>query len=201
MRMVLGMKWQIFVLTVEIPCEWMFATKFAGNCECDGVVHSGPNPIANAMRAETEILGGGGKMGPATSSWPPPGKRSRDRLKICKASLFRLRCVSGCYCSCCLLSLYPVHTLLACNGSDRPSASFRFSYLEGGSLDGGDLVSPRCLGPSRLTSGGCGPARGPRHPANLLLFGFQWSGIVSAYVLLGLWVRYFSVRSEANILY
>ena len=35
------MKWQIFVLAVEIPCEWMLATKFASDCECDGVVHSG----------------------------------------------------------------------------------------------------------------------------------------------------------------
>ena len=25
---------------MEIPCEWMFATKFASNCERDGVVHS-----------------------------------------------------------------------------------------------------------------------------------------------------------------
>ena len=38
--MVLRMKWQIFVLAAEIPCEWMFATKFASDCECDGVVHS-----------------------------------------------------------------------------------------------------------------------------------------------------------------
>ena len=40
MRMVLRMKWQIFVVAAEIPCEWMFATKFASDCECDGVVHS-----------------------------------------------------------------------------------------------------------------------------------------------------------------
>ena len=35
------MKLQIFVLAAEIPCEWKFATKFASDCECDGVVHSG----------------------------------------------------------------------------------------------------------------------------------------------------------------
>ena len=28
-------------LAAEIPCEWVFATKFASDCECDGVVHSG----------------------------------------------------------------------------------------------------------------------------------------------------------------
>ena len=41
MRMVLRMKLQNFVLAAEIPCEWTFATKFASDCECDGVVHSG----------------------------------------------------------------------------------------------------------------------------------------------------------------
>ena len=46
---------------------------------------------------------------------------------------------------------------------------FRHCYLEGGSLDGGDLVSPRCLGPSRSTSEGSGAAHGPRHPAYPLL--------------------------------
>ena len=30
--MVLRMKLQIFVLAAEIPCEWMFATKFASDC-------------------------------------------------------------------------------------------------------------------------------------------------------------------------
>ena len=41
MRMVLRMKLQKFVLAAEIPCEWKFATKFASDCECDGLVHSG----------------------------------------------------------------------------------------------------------------------------------------------------------------
>ena len=34
------MKCENFVLAAEIPCEWKFATKFASDCECDGVVHS-----------------------------------------------------------------------------------------------------------------------------------------------------------------
>ena len=41
MRMFLRMKCENFVLAPEIPCEWKFATKFASDCECDGVVHSG----------------------------------------------------------------------------------------------------------------------------------------------------------------
>ena len=31
------------VLAAEIPCECTFATKFASECECDGVVHSAVN--------------------------------------------------------------------------------------------------------------------------------------------------------------
>ena len=42
MRMVLRMKWQIFILAAEIPCEWTFATTFTSDCECDGVVYSVP---------------------------------------------------------------------------------------------------------------------------------------------------------------
>ena len=34
------MKCENFVLAAEIPCEWKFATKFASECECDGLVHS-----------------------------------------------------------------------------------------------------------------------------------------------------------------
>ena len=29
-----------FVVAAETPCEWKFATKFASDCECDGLVHS-----------------------------------------------------------------------------------------------------------------------------------------------------------------
>ena len=42
-------------------------------------------------------------------------------------------------------------------------------YLGGGSLDGGDLASPRCLGPPGSTPEGRGAAHGPRHPAYPLL--------------------------------
>ena len=49
MRMVLRMNRQIFVLAAEIPCEWKFETKFASDCECDGVVHSVPNDILSQM--------------------------------------------------------------------------------------------------------------------------------------------------------
>ena len=43
-----GFELQIFVLAAEIPCEWMFATKFASDCECDGVVHSGTHVMRTA---------------------------------------------------------------------------------------------------------------------------------------------------------
>ena len=45
----------------------------------------------------------------------------------------------------------------------------RVCYLGGGSLDGGDIASPRCLGPPRSTPEGRGAAHGPRHPAYPLL--------------------------------
>ena len=47
--MVLRMKCENFVVAAEIPCEWKFATKFASDCECDGLVHSDPN------RPQTDI--------------------------------------------------------------------------------------------------------------------------------------------------
>ena len=40
MRMFLRMNCENFVLAAEFPCEWKFATKFASECECDGLVHS-----------------------------------------------------------------------------------------------------------------------------------------------------------------
>ena len=61
----------IFVLAREIPCEWMFAKKFAGDCECDiidllmglfrGAVfrHSGgalKQPIEQATETPTSTL-------------------------------------------------------------------------------------------------------------------------------------------------
>ena len=53
MRMFLRMKCENFVLAAEIPCEWKFATKFASDCECDGVVHSAVNWNAGILDAES----------------------------------------------------------------------------------------------------------------------------------------------------
>ena len=73
-------------------------------------------------------------------------------------------------------------------------------YLEGGSLDGGDLVSPRCLGPSRSTSEGCGAAHGHRHPAYPLLlrpvislwgFRFHYSWVLGSAWVFALRQRFF----------
>ena len=34
------MKCENFILAAEILCEWKFATKFASDCECEGMAHS-----------------------------------------------------------------------------------------------------------------------------------------------------------------
>ena len=52
--MFLRMKCENFVLAAEIPCEWKFATKFASECECDGLVHS-------ARRHIRQNIGGNSK--------------------------------------------------------------------------------------------------------------------------------------------
>ena len=49
MRMFLRMKCENFVLAAEFPCEWKFATKFASDCECDGVVHSDNAPFQEGL--------------------------------------------------------------------------------------------------------------------------------------------------------
>ena len=45
----------------KIPCEWTFATKFASDCECDGVVHSGLEGwglgLADLPRTENHLDG------------------------------------------------------------------------------------------------------------------------------------------------
>ena len=46
------MKSKNFALTAEIPGEWKFATKFASDCECDGLVHSGLDPLKNAPKSQ-----------------------------------------------------------------------------------------------------------------------------------------------------
>ena len=49
MRMLLRMKCANVILVAEIPCEWKFATKFASDCECDGLVHSGAAPFEREL--------------------------------------------------------------------------------------------------------------------------------------------------------
>ena len=53
----------------EIPCEWKLATKFASDCECDGVVHCRKGPLRNlGPLALFKSPSGGGltKMGSVT---------------------------------------------------------------------------------------------------------------------------------------
>ena len=121
----------------------------------------------------------GGEYGPDHLLVVPPGKRPRDLSTTCMASFFSaVVCLCGCVCSCYSLSLYLVYPFLdyckvrpaKCRARHLQGASiisvyFSHCYLEGGSLDGGNLVLPRCLGPSRSTSEGRGAAHGPRHPA------------------------------------
>ena len=128
-------------------------------------------------RQDTAMLYWGGD-GPDHLLVVPPGKRPRGTLERCLASFFRLRLVCGCVCSCFSLSLYFVSKFTVCfsvrpakrrarnlQGTSLLYVYVSFCYLGGGSLDGGNLVFPRCLGPSRLTSEGRGAAHGPRHPA------------------------------------
>ena len=56
MRMFLRMKCENFVLAAEIPCESKFATKFASDCECDGVVHSGSHHKESSILATGSML-------------------------------------------------------------------------------------------------------------------------------------------------
>ena len=111
MRMDLRMKGQIFVLAAEIPCEWMFATKFASDCECDGVVHSD-------IRYTPLIWGGG--YGPDRLLAASPGKRPREILMMYSAS-FRFFCVFGCVCSS-LRSLCIMYNKMVCY-RQRPAKS------------------------------------------------------------------------------
>ena len=69
------MKCENFVLAAEIPCEWKFATKFASECECDGLVHSGevlqslePEPVDMREKASTSKV--------HESPTPEPAKES-----------------------------------------------------------------------------------------------------------------------------
>ena len=70
MRMALRKKRHIFILAAEIPCQWMFATKFASDCECDGVVHSGRGGLSVRVVAGTTML----------SKCPPSTECSEDAM-------------------------------------------------------------------------------------------------------------------------
>ena len=84
-----------FVLTAEIPCEWTFATKFASDCECDGVVHSVAGPLVGffgvyfqpAFRPDFESEQASchsfpsptqPNQNPASLTTPPPPKNGAD---------------------------------------------------------------------------------------------------------------------------
>ena len=150
--------------------------------------------------AHDNRLGGG--YGPDHLRVVSPGKRPRDLSTSCSAS-FRFICVWGCVRSP-FRSLCIMYTTMVCfrqrpaksrtqnlQGRSFLSAFVSFCCLGGGSLDGGDLVSPRCLGPSRLTPEGCGAAHGPRHPAYLLLLGLKCSGLFVGFCpSREVWVRF-----------
>ena len=144
-------------------------------------------------------------MGPTASAWSPPDNGPETVSRFIQR-FFSLACVCGCVCSH-VCSLY-IDCILV-NGMFQDSAgqascprpsghqhnlcTVRLCCLGGGSLDGGDLVSPRCLGPSRSTPEGCGAAHGPRHPAYFLLLGSKCSGSFSGFCLfrdvwLSLWL-------------
>ena len=122
----------------------------------------------------------GEEMGPTASSRPPP-ENGPETGRRCVWRLFSLPCVCGCVCSR-FRSLCVMYTMMVSvcyrpaksRAQNLRGTSFFFAYvssccLGGGSLDGGDPGSPRCLGPSRSTPEGCGAAHGPRHPAYPLL--------------------------------
>ena len=93
MRMVLRRKCQLFV-RCGISCEWMFATEFASDCECDGVVHSDSNhylefivcrPLANVVKHGWGFARAQQKWMPKTSELSEP---SPSRMKVaCNLSI------------------------------------------------------------------------------------------------------------------
>ena len=122
-------------------------------------------------------------MGPTASSRPPPGQRSRDPEMICRIScslVWFSRWLSLLFfalsVSCFSFAGRVLQTIDRPSVGPKPSGSAPFYYVDvkvcylgGGSLDGGDLASPRCLGPPGSTPEGRGAAHGPRHPAYPLL--------------------------------
>ena len=43
------------VLAAELPCEWTFATNFASDCECDGLVHSIQGVLQGAAKRGAQL--------------------------------------------------------------------------------------------------------------------------------------------------
>ena len=125
----------------------------------------------------------GGEDGSDRLLAAPPGQRSRDLEMICRIScslvwlsrwLSLLFFALSVFCS--SFAGRVLQTIDRPSVGPTPSGSSPFYYVDvkvcylgGGSLDGGDPGSPRCLGPSRSTPEGCGAAHGPRHPAYPLL--------------------------------
>ena len=146
-------------------------------------------------------------MGPTTSAWSPPDN-GPETVRRCVCRIFSLPCVRGCVRSrVCFLCIMHIKTVCSrfrpakrraqnLQGTRFIYVYFCFCYLGGGSLDGGDHVSPRCLGPSRSTPEGCGAAHGPRHPAYPLLlrpvissWGFRFLFLLGFWVRLGLFAQ------------
>ena len=147
---------------------------------------------------------------------PPPRGLPRTTaqrpFEDVSVGFFSLLCVCGCVrsrvCSLCIVYLKTVCSRFRpakrraqnLQGTRFLYAYFCFCYLGGGSLDGGDHVSPRCLGPSRSTPEGCGAAHGPRHPAYPLLlrpvmsswgFRFHFSWLLGSAWVFALKQRFF----------
>ena len=80
MRMFLRMKYENFVLAVEIPCKSSFATKFASDCECDGLVHSVPNGIYETVYEIWSLKSAVFRLRALPWPWFPSLKLVKDRV-------------------------------------------------------------------------------------------------------------------------
>ena len=125
----------------------------------------------------------GGEDGSDRLLAAPPGQRSRDPEMICRIScslVWLSRWLSLLFFAlsvfCFSFAGRVLQTIDRPSVGPKPSGSSPFYYVDvkvcylgGGSLDGGDIASPRCLGPPGSTPEGRGAAHGPRHPAYPLL--------------------------------
>ena len=125
----------------------------------------------------------GGEDGSGRLLAAPPGQRSRDPEMICRIScslVWLSRWLSLLFFAlsvfCFSFAGRVLQTIDRPSVGPKPSGSSPFYYVDvkvcylgGGSLDGGDIASPRCLGPPGSTPEGRGAAHGPRHPAYPLL--------------------------------